>query len=233
MRSLKEWYGIVRSCKICSAQPRYLIELSKLSSRAASDIAGLRAEAQNEASFPEEASAMLEEVAATLRSIAGKGYEPLELQLADDYAQYARKVGALEDTIRLGKSMEYALGRDVVAYYQLNSTKMNELKKAYWEKKLKRLRDELAGERSRFNFAKQAMLLAQAAEIGARQRAEINRLEDDLNALALDYAKQVRSAVNKAAEPLMQMNIASGVLSGEYDSKVDEFDADGGVCVRL
>lgn len=204
----------------------FAMELSRLSSRAAADIVSLRAEAEIEASFPGEASAMLEEVSATLRSIAGKGYEPLELELAEEYGAYAGEVGSIQDTIRLGESMEYVIGRDLVGYYQMNSTKIGEMKKAYWSEKLDRLRGELAAERSRFNFTKQAMLLAQAAEVGARQRAEIKQLELALEALAMDYANRVKSAIEKAAEPITGAGMPSGLPAGELDSRIDEFEAD-------
>ncbi len=202
----------------------FAMGLSKLSSQAASDIAALRAEAEIDASFPDEASAMLEETAGTLRAKAKAGYDELELDVIDDYKAFVEKMGPTEDNINLGAGMEFVLGRDLVGYYQLNSTKINEMKKAYWTSKLAQLRGELAAERSRFHFNKVAMLLSESAKIGAGQREELDRLETRLKGLAMDYASRVQSAIADASRVLVKIEIPSGAGGGELDAKMDEFE---------
>jgi len=202
----------------------FIMELSLLSSHAASDIAALKAEAEIGAAFPSEAAAMLEEVADTLRTTARTRYTELELALVEEYGTLVDKVGSLEDNIRLGKSMEYVYGRDVVGYYQLNSTKINEMKKAYWQSKLRALREELAAERSRFHFAKLAKLLSKSAEISVEQRREIDRLEHELEKLAMGYASRVKDAIAKAGGALISKDIAANFVGSELDKKMEEFD---------
>ena len=174
-------------------------ELAQLASEGASEIARLQAEVEVEADFPGTASAMLEETTAVLKRIADEGYQPLEIAIADEYSLYTDDAGKIEDNINLGESMEYVLGRDIAGYYQMNSTRLNELKKAYWDAELAKLREELAGFRARFRFAVETRLLAQAAQIGRNQRDVIQRLEDDFRKLADEYAKRVSDAIAEAA----------------------------------
>jgi hypothetical protein len=202
----------------------FVLELARLSSQAATEVTKLKAEAEIEEVFPDEAAAMLKEVADTLRLVAGSGYEPLETEIGGTYESFTREIGRIEDTIRLGESMEYVLARDVAGYYQLNSSQLNEMKKAYWDEKLKRLNAELAAERSRFCFAKQARLLTQAAEVGANQRRVINKLEEELNELALSYAVKVKDAIAEAASEIGAVTPPPVFPETELAGKVEDFE---------
>jgi len=204
----------------------FALELSKLSSEAASEVAKMKAEAEIEGSFPDEASARLEDIAESLRMAAEGGYDSLEADLQEAYKSYALDIGKLEDNIKLGESMEYVYGRDVVGYYQLNSTKLNEMKKAYWNEKLERLGAELAADRAMFRFVKEAKLLAQASEISANQRGIISRLEDELRALALDYAERVKQAISEAAETAGAIPAPPGFPVAELASRNEDFDVE-------
>jgi hypothetical protein len=201
-------------------------ELSKLSSEAAAEVAKLKTEAEIETSFPDEASAMLEDMAKSLRMAAEGGYDSLEAELEEAYKSYALGIGKLEDNIRLGESMEYVYGRDMVGYYQLNSTKINEMKKAYWNEKLERLGAELAAERATFRFVKEAKLLARASEISANQRGIIDSLEDQLKVLAMDYAERVKQAISEAAETAGTIPAPPEFPVAGLASRTEDFDTE-------
>ena len=201
-------------------------ELSKMSSDAAAEVAKLMAEAEIESAFPDEASAKLETVAETMRIAAESGYDSLEAELDDAYKSYTQDAGKLEDNIKLGESMEYAYGRDVVGYYQLNSTKLSEMKKAYWNDKLERLQGELAAEKAAFRFMKEGKLVAHAARISAHQQDIMLHLEDALKALALDYAEAVKRSINEAAEAVGAIPAPPEFPVAGFASRVDDFDAE-------
>ncbi len=175
-------------------------ELSELFTAAASEVARAREQADIDAGFPTAASTLLEESAGELRRVADAGYEALEDELLDAYLQYIERAGPSEDNIRLGESMEYVLGRDIVSYHKLNSSELNEMKKEFWRKELDVLTDRLAAERSRFTLSKESLVVAKKASIGDDQKDVVAWLDENLVKLADGYASRVKAAVDAAVE---------------------------------
>ncbi len=200
-------------------------ELSVLFTRAAGEVAKLDAETRIDSEFASDAAKMLDESAVTLKDLADMGYESIETELLDAYREYARKTGAMEDMLNLGEGMLQLLD-DTEIGDPIYTLELLDMKEEYWRERMDKISGELAAERSKFIFAKDAMLIARESSIVANQQVVVNLLEEELSALADDYAMRVRNAIDTAAGNA-GLNAALGhFTAGDISGQVAEFETD-------
>ena len=199
-------------------------ELSALFTQAAAEIAMLAAETRIDSEFPSDAAALLVKSALALEDLADQGYKTIEMEILEAYGTYAEKVGPLEDTINLGKGIQHILEDEPISdpLYELE---LLEIKQEYWRERLEQVSGQLAAERNKFIFAKEAMLIAQDASIGAGQRAIIESLEMDLKVLADDYALRVQSAIDAATEDVGLKPALERFAGIDITERTAEFEA--------
>lgn len=200
-------------------------ELSALFTRAAAEIAMLSAETRIDSEFPSDAAALLDKSATALEGLADQGYKTIEMEILEAYRAYVEKVGQLEDTINLGKGMQHILEDEPVSD-PLYALELLEIKKEYWRERLEQVSGQLAAERNKFIFAKEAMLIAQESSIGAGQKAIIESLEMDLKALADDYALRVQSAIDDATEDAGLKPVLERFAGIDITERAAEFESD-------
>lgn len=200
-------------------------ELSGQFTRAATEVAKLDAETRIDSEFASSAAKMLDESALTLKNLADTGYESIEADLLDAYREYARKTGAMEDMMNLGEGMLQLLD-DTEIGDPIYTLELLDMKEEYWRDRMDGISGELAAERSKFIFAKDAMLIARESSINANQRAVVDLLEEELNALAEDYALRVQNAIDTAAAHA-GLNAALGhFTAGDISGQVAGFETD-------
>jgi len=200
-------------------------ELSGQFTRAAAEVAKLNAETRIDSEFASNAAKMLDESAVNLKDLADTGYESIETELLDAYREYARKTGAMEDMLNLGEGMLQLLD-DTEIGDPIYTLELLDMKEEYWRERMDGISGELAAERSKFIFAKDAMLIARESSIGANQQAVVNMLEEELRVLADDYACRVRNAIDTAAAHA-GLNAALGrFTAGDISPQVAEFETD-------
>lgn len=200
-------------------------ELSVLFTRAAAEVAKLDAETRIDSEFASSAAVMLDESAITLKNLADMGYESIETELLEAYREYARKTGAMEDMLNLGEGMLQLLD-DTEIGDPIYTLELLDMKEEYWRERMDKISGELAAERNKFIFAKDAMLIARESSIVANQQAVIDLLEGELSALADDYAMRVRNAIDTAAGDA-GLNAALGRFTvGDISGQVAEFETD-------